>query len=141
VSRTLHLGVLVQPYGNGRRAVTTGDVAGFLEDRYGVMAAFYRVHGTDVARAVEDGLGGALEALLMGQAVDPYGRAGAQIRQAFQRFILTREAERVGIPGTPTLAAQRGVSHRKKHPYARREPRPSFRDTGMYVNSFRAWVT
>jgi hypothetical protein len=133
--------MLVQPYSNSRRALTTADVAQFLEDKYGIMGAFFRVHGNDVATAVESGLAGALEALLMGQRVDPWGRGMQQIEHAFQNFILSQEAERVGIPGTPTMAALRGVSHRLLHPYARRARRPSFRDTGMYVNSFRAWVT
>jgi hypothetical protein len=38
------------------------------------------------------------------------------------------------------LAALHGVSHRFKHPYARRARRPSFIDTGLYQNSFAAWV-
>jgi hypothetical protein len=139
--QTLHLGVLVQPYANGGTALTTADVARFLEDKYGVMGAYFRAHGPDVAKAIESGLSGALEALMMGRVVDPWGRGMQLIEAGFRDFILSREAERVGIPGTPTKAAQRGVSHRFKHPYARRAPRPSFRDTGMYVNSFRAWVT
>lgn len=138
--KQLHLGMLVQSYG-GRSLKTTHDVAEILESKYGVMAAYYRVHGKDVAAAVENSLAGALEALLMGGVVDPWGRGMQAIETSFQNFILSREAERVGIPGTPTKAAMRGVNHRFKHPYARRAARPSFRDTGLYVNSFRAWVT
>lgn len=141
---TLHLGVLVQPYRSKSRkasALTTGDVAGFLEARYGLMAAFYRVHQTDVAKAIETSLGGAMEALMMGQRVDPWGRGMQAIQQEFRDFINSKEAERVGIPGTPTGAALRGVNHRLKHPYASRNPRrPSFRDTGLLSSSFRAWV-
>jgi hypothetical protein len=139
--KTLHLGMLVQPYSNNRKGLTTADVARFLEEKYGVMGAFVRVHEKDVAGAIESGLAGALEALLMGQVVDPWGRGMQAIEVAFQAFILSREAERVGIPGTPTRAALMGVSHRFKHPYARRARRPSFRDTGLYVNSFRAWIS
>ena len=140
---TLHLGVLVQPYrARGKTgAVTTGDVARWLEERYGIMQAFYRVHGDDVSQAIEQSLGGAMESLLMGQQVDPWGRGTQAIQAAFRKFISSREAERVGIPGTPTKAALRGVNHRLRHPYAKRNrPRPSFRDTGLYEASFRAWV-
>lgn len=141
---TLHLGVLVQPYRSKSRkasALTTGDVAGFLEAKYGLMAAFYRVHQTDVARAIETSLGGAMEALMMGRQVDPWGRATQAIQQEFRDFINSKEAERVGIPGTPTKAALRGVNHRLAHPYASKNPRrPSFRDTGLLSASFRSWV-
>jgi len=92
---TLHFGVIVQPYAFSKpikafrfkstkalrasrdRAITTGDVAQFLEDQYGLMAAFYRVHQADVAEALEGSLSGALEALMGGHEVDPFG-SGAQ---------------------------------------------------------------
>lgn len=141
---TLHLGVLVQAYrspGKKGVAVSTADVAQWLENKYGIMQAFYRVHGQDVAKALEDSLGGSMESLLMGRQVDPWGRGMQAIQTALRQFISTREAERVGIPGTPTKAAIRGVNHRLKHPYANRNPRrPSFRDTGLYQASFRAWI-
>jgi hypothetical protein len=140
----LHLGVAVLPYrskGKKAGALTTGDVAGFLEAKYGLMAAFYRVHQSDVAKAIENSLGGALESLLMGQTIDPWGRAMQAIQQEFKDFISSKEAERVGIPGTPTKAALAGVNPRLKHPYARGNARrPSFRASGMYMNSFRAWM-
>jgi hypothetical protein len=137
---TLHLGVTVVPY--RRRGLTTGDVATFLEHRYGVMGAFVRVHEKDIASAVESSLEGALESLLMKQYVDPWARGMSKIGQEFRDFISSREAERVGIPGTPTRAALMGVNHRLAHPYAKGNMRrPSFRDTGMYTNSARAWIT
>jgi hypothetical protein len=140
---TLHLGVLVQPYrtpGKKAEPVTTGDVAGWLEKRYRIMEAFYKVHESDVSKAIENSLDGALESLLMGRAVDPWGSAMQSIQQEFRDFISSKEAESVGIPNTPTYAALMGYSHRRKHPYARGPRRPSFRDTGMYMNSFRSWV-
>lgn len=136
---TLHLGVLVQQYRND--GLTTADVARFLEDKYGVMGAFYRVHQADVIKALEDSLGGAVESLMMGRRVEPWGRAMQAIQREFRNFISSKEAERVGIPGTPTKAALRGVSHRRKHPYSSKNPRrPSFRDTGLYMASFRSWI-
>ena len=142
---TLHLGVIDQPYRNsGKKArpVTTGDVAGFLEKRYALMETFYKVHEEDVSKALEGSLGGAFEALLMGRVVDPWGSATSQITSLFRQFISSGEAERVGIPGTPTKAALRGISHRLKRPYRNSNPRRvSFRDTGMYVGSSASWVT
>lgn len=158
---TLHLGVLVQPYrsfeltairkgGKTRRKrvpgairpVTTGDVAGFLEARYGLMETFYRVRGAVVGQAMEDSLSGALESLLMGRAVDPWGSATQEIQANFREWISSRAAEQAGMPGVPTKAALMGVSHRLRHPYRKSNPRrPSFRDTGLLLASFRTWVT
>lgn len=150
-SLTLHLGVIDQPYRSRTKkaaSVTTGQVATWLEDRYAIMAAFYRTHEGEVAKAVESSLVGAFEALLTGNAVDPWGRATQVIGERFRNFISSQMAERVGIPGTPTKAALRGVNHRLAHPYGRGRPgrprpnprRPSFRDTGLYQASFRAWI-
>ncbi|HEY6922808.1 MAG TPA: hypothetical protein VI653_05010 [Steroidobacteraceae bacterium] len=136
---TLHLGVLVQPYRNN--GLTTADVARFLEEKYGVMAAYYRVHGDVVRGAVAKSMEGAIESLVMGRRVDPWGYATQLIQREFRAFISSKQAEQVGMPGTPTKAALRGVNHRLKHPYARRNPRrPSFRDTGLYMADFRAWI-
>lgn len=147
----MHLGVLVQPYtyhgwsayGDKRvTPMTTGDVAQILEARYGVMGAFYKAHSKDIADKVANSMAGALESLLMGQVVDPWGSACQAIQQEFRQFISSKEAEGVGIPGTPTKAALDGVNHRYKHPYKSSNPRrPSFRDTGMYMNSQRTWFT
>jgi hypothetical protein len=141
---TLHLGVLVQPYRSSTAkaaALTTADVAEILEAKYELMGTFYRVHQDVVMGAVARSMEGALESLMMGRRVDTWGSATQVIQSEFRRFISSREAEKVGIPGTPTKAALRGVNHRLKHPYAKRNARrPSFRDTGLYMASFRAWV-
>lgn len=141
---TLHFGVLVQPYratAKSAGATTTGDVAEILEEKYGVMQAFYRVNQDIVSGAIAKSLEGATESLLMGRRVDPWGYATQLLQREFRHFISSKQAEQVGIPGTPTKAALRGVNHRFKHPYAKRNARrPSFRDTGLYMGSFRAWV-
>lgn len=141
---TLHLGVLDIAYRVRSKkisSITTGDVAQILEDKYGIFAAYWRVHGNDGAKAIEQSLEGAMEALLMGRAVDPWGSAMQKIQSGFRDFISSREVERVGIPGTPTAAALAGVNHRLAHPYRKSNPRrPSFRDTGLYMASARMWV-
>lgn len=140
---TLHLGVTVVPYQRGRKGIDTGEVAEILEERYGIMTAFWKAKRSAyldwlVAASVE-----ALEARLEGRAVrsDPRTVLG-QLQADFRRFISQREVERVGLKGVPTKAALRGVNHRFKHPYAKGNARrPSFRDTGLYEASFRAWLT
>jgi hypothetical protein len=147
---TLHLGVVEIPYSSlakGKKAKaamgaeTTGDVAGWLENKYHIMEFFFGRHEADIAAVLEDGMAGSLESLLMGAPVsaNPFGTAEGQIDKMFRRF-LDRE-EMAGQLGVPTQAALNGVSHRKKHPYASRNARrPSFIDTGLYQASFKSWV-
>jgi hypothetical protein len=145
---TLNLGVAVVPYrsasGSGKKRVTsltTGDVAQFIEDKYALLATFYRIHQRDIAKDLENSLAGAMESLLMHRAVDPWGAATQSIQQRMKDFVLSSEAERVGIPGTPTMAALMGHSQRYKHPYAKHPRRPSFRDSGLMVGSYRSWIS
>lgn len=155
----LHLGVVELPYawtgdrgksGSGAKKVsTTGDVAEILEDKYHVMQIFFEQHTADIAKALEEAIAGQLETLLMagpreqarmmfrGNATKA---AMAEIQILFEKFITNQEMDQLGYPGVPTAAALRGVNHRMKHPYAKREPRPSFRDTGLYLSAFKAWM-
>ncbi len=150
----LHLGVVDIPYAqaprrNQRKAgtagtQTTGDVAGWLETRYHVMEIFVEVKREDIAADIEGALQGALESVLMGagsfNVVDPSGAAMSAIEDRFKTFLSMKEIESVGVPGVPTMAAQRGVNHRLKHPYRRRAARPSFVDTALYQASFKSWM-
>ncbi len=151
---TLHLGVIDIPYAQAPRKYqrragaggtqTTGDVAGWLETRYGVMEAFFKDKEDLIAADLEGSLAGALESVMMGggnfNKLDATGAAMASIEDRFKKFLYLREVEQVGIPGVPTQAAQRGVNHRLKRPYAKRDARPSFIDTGLYESSFKAWI-
>ncbi len=151
---TLHLGVIDQMYrtpggtSKGKKprhvsARTTFAVAKILEAKYGLYSAYLRVHKADVTRALESSLQEAFESLGKGGPVgDPWKRGAQLIADGFKDFINSREAERVGIPGTPTKAALRGVTHRYAHPYRKSNPsRPSFRDTGTLVGNTVAWVS
>ncbi len=139
----LHLGVLVQSYDNSRRS-TTGDVAEILESKYGVMQAFWDTHGQqtadDLVRNLNDYLGGLLSRNTPSQ--DIFNGSMSRTQARFKKFLSSKQAERVGIPGTPTKAALKGVNHRLAHPYRKSNPRrPSFIDSGLYQASFRAWIS
>lgn len=125
-------------YGN----ITTGDVAEILEARYHVMELFWELHKNEVAEDLEGSIAGALETFLMGGPIDidPVGSASSKIEDRFKQMLATKELDSLGYPGIPTMAAQRGVSHRFKRPYVRRAARPSFIDTGLYQSSMKAWV-
>lgn len=160
---TLHLGVIDVPYAHystektpqakkgkankplkKKSAVTktTGDVAEILESKYGVMDTFAFARLPDIAKELEDSLAGALENLMAGGSTsqNPFGKAESSIGTMFKTFISSQQVEQMGIAGTPTQAALDGVSHRLLHPYAKASPRrPSFMDTHMYVDHFKAW--
>lgn len=150
----LHLGVADVPYVEppavvkpGRKAKkaatpnqTTGDVAEILEDKYHVMQVFYEQHKADIAKLLEVDLAAAFEELLAGSnsAAFPFREGAEKIQTMFRRFLSDKEMDRLGYPGVPTMASLLGISHRFKG--KRGPPRPSFIDTGMYENSFKAWV-
>jgi hypothetical protein len=139
----LHLGVIDLPYTGKKRSVTTGDVAGFLENKYHVMEVFAIHNETYIANKLEKSLVGTMESLLMGApaTLDPFGAGASQIEDKFKSFLSTRAVEKVGIAGVPTGAALSGVSRRHKSGFTRgRKRRPSFIDTGLYQSSFKAWV-
>jgi hypothetical protein len=58
----------------------------------------------------------------------------------FNEFIDRRGMDGMELD-VPTTAARLGINHRFLHPYAKANPeRPSFKDTGTYMQSFTAWV-
>jgi hypothetical protein len=148
---TLHLGVLDVPYQQrrlpGKRKtaanVSTGDVAEWLERRYGVMEAFYRQNEQAIADKLTQALVDAGEAIMQGAPVtiDPFGAGTSQIEDRFKQFLALQEMDKLGVPGVPTQAAQEGRSARFKRGKSKGgAPRPSFVDTGLYMSSMKAWV-
>lgn len=150
----LHMGVTELPYSHtentgkvkkGRNkgnpyASTTGAVAEILEDKYHVLENFWNAHQPEIVAAIEDGLEGAFESLLMGATAisNPLAEGAGQVEKLFQTFLDSGEIERMGVPGVPTQASLERRSLRfksKKNPRSR----PSFIDTGLYESSFRCW--
>lgn len=150
---TLHLGVTDIPYATDEarkvkgkkvqvKTMTTGDVAEILENKYHVMELFFEEHSDFIVGEIEKSLAGAIENVAMGAPPgDPFGAGTQIIDEMFKKFVTEGAVEKLGIPGTPTKAALKGVSHRWKHPYSSENPRrPSFVDTGLYVDNFISWI-
>lgn len=137
---TLHLGVLDVAYSDGGKS--TGDIAEILEEKYHVMENFFQLHESDIAQALEQSIGDKIQDMLNGAPIggNSMAAAMADIQTLFNRFIDSKEMDGLGYPGVPTKASLLGVNHRMKHPYAKRGPRPSFRDTGTYEGAFRSWI-
>jgi hypothetical protein len=151
----LHLGVVDVAYSDasgGSGATTTGDVATILEQRYHIMSTFFALRRSSISGIFAESMAKSLQRLLKtGQRIDanaPSLTFGAdqKIETEFRRFIFGGEMDTLHFALTGqeriSAAAQAGVNHRKKRPYASsNKPRPSFVDTGLYVASFRAWTS
>lgn len=136
----LHLGVLDVSYSEHGRPTTTGDVAEILEERYGVMETFAELYESQMADIVVGDLLALVEAQQHGAPPPINEISMSKIDHLFRDYLDRGEWEQKS-GNTATMAAQRGVSHRKKRPYvAKNKMRPSFIDTGTYQRSFRAWV-
>jgi hypothetical protein len=120
---------------------TTGDVAEILEKRYNVMERFAGLNETEIVSSIENALVGNIENVILGAPItgEPLAAATSEIEEMFRDFLDRRGMDGYAW-GVPTQAAERGVNHRLLHPYAKRGPRPSFIDTGLYQQSFRCWV-
>lgn len=127
-------------YGEGKN---TTQVAAELEERYKIVETFVQMEEDFIVSLVEDKMLEDLEEIVTMSEITKKRAISDEntdkLVEKFKRYISHRKFDGV-IPGVPTLASLRGVSHLRKHPYARRESRPSFRDTGNYVNSFRVWT-
>lgn len=139
----LHLGVTDVAYSGEGGAKTTGDVAEILEDKYHIMRIFYEENEQFVADKLANAFAGALESLAQGAPYSPKMMKPVlpAVDERFRDFLSSDEMSRI-LPATQQIqAAQKGVSHRKKKPYAKKnKARPAFIDTGLYQRSFRSWV-
>lgn len=133
----LHLGVMDIPYEDDK--VTTGDVAGYLEDRYKILQTFFDMYADTIADFMADSLAGQIENMMAGAPPnnDPFSEAMSKTHDLFVKFLDNQEMN--GKPGVPTKRALDGISKRFK--MKKGEPRPSFIDTGAYQASMRAWVS
>lgn len=131
---------------------TTAEVGQMLEDKYHIMEHFWQSKGDQVVTKMEPALQVAFEDILSGGQPQPLDTVFLQVTgevfTMFQNFIDAKEMDTLGFGsgGTsypiPTLASLKGVNHRLKHPYAKDNPvRPSFKDTGVFMASFRMEVS
>ncbi len=121
---------------------TTGDVGKILEDKYHIMEIFYEETGAEtIAGLLENSLARTMESILHGGPATMRfsAQAESRIETVFRLWLGRRGLDGIE-PGVPTKAAQRGVNHRFLHPYAKRAPRPSFIDTGLYQANMKVWT-
>ena len=153
----LILGVLDVAYSDAHGksgATTTGEVAHILEDNYHVMETFYVSRQEKIANWLAESVAKAIETMVeTGRHVAPTFEAEQKIETEFRTFLDRNEMSML-VKGlsegesaafnwnkTFSSAGNRGVNHRKKNPYSKKnKSRPVFIDTGLYQASFRAWI-
>jgi hypothetical protein len=129
-----------QAYGQGK---TTAEVAAELEAKYKIVETFWELEEDNFVEMIEDAFVEDIENVM--QMSEVKKATGVSVKETdkieakFKQNLSSRRYDGM-ISGVPTLAAQKGVSHLRQHPYAKRGSRPSFIDTGMYQRSFRAWI-
>ena len=136
----LHLGVVDKPHLKG---ATTGSVANYLEERYGVMQMFYDRYADQINNDITQRLLDALESNLS----NPFDAPIDDITKTFHSYLETREVEQDNNK-LPSQRAIDGYKSRMKNPthmkkgkkLVKRPRRESLIDTGVYMNSFVAWV-
>jgi hypothetical protein len=159
---TLHFGVIDVPYGPSapRRvrvrivkgkpvrasipaagAETTMDVAKILEAKYHVFEVFMEENERAIGASLVGSMKDAVDRMFAtGQVPDRIFPAEGQpdLQALFVQAINQRSFDGV-IPGVPTAASKGGANLRKKRKGVGEE-RPSFRRTGLYMQSARIWV-
>lgn len=151
----LNLGVVDVGYTDSEGSVTTGDVAGWLEDRYHIMRTFLELNEGFIGQCLIDAASGAIESIAQGRPVPGlnaelntrldarqlFGSSvNERIEERFRDFLDAGEMNRYLPPTQQSQAAAQGINHRKKNPNTG-QGRQAFIDTGLYQAAFRAWMT
>lgn len=120
---------------------TTGDVATFLENKYGVYQVFVDANQDAINAALRDSVEGAIETYMAGgpMAEDPFAAANSTIDALFKAWLSSGAIEQLGIAGVPTQAALERKSLRFKKGVAP-NGRPSFILSGLYEGNFQSWT-
>lgn len=134
----LSLGVVDVSYSDpdAKGAVTTGEVAEFLENKYHVMRVFYELHEKEIGQQIGVAVVERMESALQGNPMQSGDVKIDDLKKMFRRYLDAGEWERTS--GQTIAAAKQGVSHRKKS--KKRGQRVAFIDTGLYQSSFEAWL-
>ena len=136
---TLHLGVLDVAYSNDSGAVTTGQVAEFLEADYHVMRVFFETNQERIGEWLAQSMSSEIENLAMGKPPGQLSVNTEKINERFRDFLAQREWKDVSMQ--MIAAAEAGDTRRKQSVSKKgRQARAEFIDTGLYQQSFRAWV-
>ena len=129
----LHLGVVDAAYAEDGE--TTGEVAQYLEDKFGVMQTFFDMNSGYIADRIENSLAGSIETLVMkgSPQEDIFASGMSDVEHRFREYITMQEH---GIQLKSEAQGSRFKMQYKKV----KAKKIAFVDTGLYRRSFKAWV-
>ncbi len=130
----LHLGINDVPYEDNIHT-STGFVAEELEKNYGIMGFFFENNSQSIA---DDAVQTYLD-VISGKDNRIFGESllVTKVNDKFRRFLDSKAMDRK-INGVPTKASLLGKSKKLKR--NKGPVRPSFIDSGLYQDNFKAWL-
>ena len=137
----MYLGVVDVGYTDDNGATTTGDVAGYLEDRYHVMRTFLEVKEGEIHNIITDQVAGAIESIAQGKRVPKLDLqpAGEKIQDMFRGWLDSGEMNREILPQSQQVSSDTLKTSSRKKVIKTEKQRQAFIDTGLYQASFRVW--
>lgn len=138
----LQLGVLDIGYVDGDGATTTGDVAGYLEDRYHVMRKFAEMNEDFIADTIADHFAGLIESVAQGKRVSATDMMPVmpKIEERFRDALDSGEIHQ-SLPAEQQVSESTLKTSSRKKVINQDASRQAFIDSGQYQASFRAWIT
>lgn len=138
----LNLGVLDVAYTDSNGSTTTGDVAGYLEDRYHVMRIFLELNEGFIHERIVNNVAGAIESIAQGNRVPKLDLRPAmdEIQERFRDALDSGELHQV-LPKSQQVSDETLKTSARKKAIKQDESRQAFIDSGLYQASFRAWVS
>jgi hypothetical protein len=138
---TLNLGVVDVGYKDDGGQTTTGDVAGYLEDKYHIMRIFFELNEDFITGEIDNAVAGAIQTMAMGGPnTIELGGAMNKIEERFRDFLDSGEMHKILPESQHSQAALKGINHRKISPNTQKDQRQAFVDTGLYRAAFRSWI-
>ena len=122
---------------------STGEVAGYLEDKYHIIEIFFEERQEKISKWMAEAISHQIADLLSGAQPnrDPLFSAMQKIELEFRMFLDSDEISSILPTKLQSQAAIAGVTHRRKSGYTKGNvSRPLGIDTGLYQASFRAWT-
>jgi hypothetical protein len=139
MGKSIEIGVADIPYPEGDGS--TSDTANTLEKQYKIFSTYVEFCNKEITQFIENEIVDLINAKIENKIVDTkfLEPTAKNIEVHFKYQIASQAIEQMGLRNVPTQAALRGYSWRQKKFTGGR--RASFVDTGLFLNSIRAWVT
>lgn len=138
----LNFGVLDVGYTDDGGATTTGDVAGYLEERYHIMRVFVETNEDFICEVLADDMAGAVESMMQGRSISEldFPSAMSEIEGRFREWLASGELQNM-LPASQAVSEKTLKTSSRKKSIQQGALRQAFIDSGLFSASFRVWVT